>query len=170
MRQICGECGGNLQVANLRGEVHSWKEYIDVPVTKDFMARKCEQCGDIVLNGTDAAALDGLLEAAVRAKTSEFIAALKAASLTTQREIAKKAGVSAEYLSELVGCRKTPSLSMFNLFKLLSLIPNALHSLECFDGKFVAGFVVARPDKFKYLRDDQVAQIEKTSKFRGIGC
>jgi len=171
MNYKCPECGGQLRDTNLKGQFFPWKDFPQVVLLSDFFAPQCEHCREIIFKGSQLRSLDEALEASVRERMASNIAALKEKFSETQKDMARKIGVSKEYFSELVSQRKSASLVLFNLFKVLSVFPSAYHCLDSFSGEFADGYIGPKSlrDRFKYVSDAQLSKLPVSSPLKRFG-
>jgi transcriptional regulator with XRE-family HTH domain len=166
----CHLCNNYLVDTNIKGTVFPWKDFSFVELLLDFKALKCQSCGEIMIKGGDAAKLDEALAKSISMQASNFLQTLKQSSKLSQRELAKKIGISDVYFSKIIGMKQKISFQIFNYFKLLAKYPGNLNELNCFEGScdFEHYPVQDLIDKFVYVEKERVEELEKERVFKGI--
>ncbi|XGC79835.1 hypothetical protein ACES2L_10885 [Bdellovibrio bacteriovorus] len=159
-----------MKLTNIIGSIFPWKDFPEVELQFEYHALKCNGCGEMLLSTTQIKEIDELLERSIRKQLSENIEHLKKVSGLKQKTLAKKLGLTEVYLSEMISAKKTPSLQMFNYFKLLTLHPEHVNLLN----KFTCD-IDQKPEPksnliqlYPYLTQEDIERIPQKSSFINI--
>lgn len=128
IKMRCGACGNqDLERLNVNGILKTpWKDYPVVHLTKDLELWHCSKCGENPYEGADPARVDEAVEASVRDQASQFIDIIRSKTDLSMEEIARRIGISPEYLSTIRTQKKTPSFTVWNVLKAIATDPKAM--------------------------------------------
>ena len=123
----CGNCGSeHLVELGAKDQLTlPWRDYPSVVLVKPIDGFRCTDCGEFILNASQAKALDTKVTDAIIEQVQSFIAAIIKRESCEQKQIASHIGVSPEYLSEIKSGRKIPKFQTFNFLKTLALDANS---------------------------------------------
>jgi transcriptional regulator with XRE-family HTH domain len=164
----CHICNSDLKITDIKGTIFPWKDFNFVELLTSFNSLSCQQCGETIISATDTELLDEALENSIRIQTATFLQQIKQTSKLSQKELAKKMGITEVYFSEIISRKKTVSYQIFNYFKLLAKSPNNLNDLNYFERNNSKYNLQAAKIKFNYLELGKIEQLAKDQHFRGI--
>ncbi|CZH18394.1 TPA: helix-turn-helix transcriptional regulator [Legionella pneumophila] len=175
----CPNCQNKLSQKNIIGNSFPWKEFNDVLLLADFDALSCEECGEIILEGKDLVMLDKALEHSIRLKASNFLHNIKQKFNYSQKALARKVGISEVYLSEIISMKKTVSIQIFNLLKILANNPDTMKDLDTFLGSnegqtkhaqqcYPEETLQVLSEKYKYLDEVDIRSLQNIKHFDNI--
>lgn len=129
----CGECGNrDLERRNMKGVLKTpWKDFPTVYLTKDLELWHCPRCGNTPYEGHDPERVDEAVEASVRDQASQFIDIIRSKADLSMEELARRIGISREYMSGIRSQKRTPSFTVWNVLKAIATDPKAM--IERFD-------------------------------------
>ncbi|RYZ80554.1 MAG: hypothetical protein EOP04_25660 [Proteobacteria bacterium] len=124
----CGECNKRgFSLVNVHGVWHRpWKDFPSVFMTEDFHVWRCNHCQAEASAAGSGAETDAVIEKSLRNQTSQFLEIIKSRSGLSYEEIGKRIGITAPYISNLRGQKKTPSFSVWSMLKLCAKHPEML--------------------------------------------
>lgn len=167
----CHLCDSNLEITDIKGTVFPWKEFSYVKLMVSFNTLACPECGEILLKGSEGEKLDTALEKSIRMQTANFLQNIKNTSALSQKQLAKRIGITEVYFSEIISMKKTVSYQIFNYIKILANHPDNLNDLGCFEGNCDRNESIQIPlilTKFTYLEEDDVEQLKYERVFKGM--
>ncbi|MEK2646448.1 type II toxin-antitoxin system MqsA family antitoxin [Bdellovibrio sp. BCCA] len=167
----CPVCGGLVEKKNIKGKTFQWKWFSEVPVLSNYYLPVCSKCGEMFINPEAARSLDIFLKDSVLSATKEFLRKLKENSKLSQKELADDIGISEVYLSSLIGGKKVPSLSVFNLIKITAKNTALLDEMKTLKGRS-SNYASKNSEmkKFKFLSTSEQETYSKESTFNNILC
>lgn len=132
MTKRCGECASkNIKETNLKGKRFPWKDYPSVLLSQDFKAQTCQDCGELILRGSDSANFDKAIKTSIHDQVIVFIETILGREKNvSQANLATRLGLTPEYLSEIKSGRKQPGFGVFNFLKTLALDARAFKEAE----------------------------------------
>jgi len=97
-----------------------WKDFASVTLIEPLELLACSNCGEIGRQPGDAKIVDRATEATIRALTGMFIENIIAREKCSQLVLAKRVGITPEYLSGIKTGTRTPGFQTYNILKILS--------------------------------------------------
>ena len=118
----CGECGSKKIVRqSVVGRVFRWKDYSSVLNTYPLELKVCGNCQNIITRAGEGELIDTAIKASIAQQINLAISKIKSINNCDQKEIARRLGVTPEYLSEVKNAHSTPSFQFFNFLKTLAI-------------------------------------------------
>lgn len=118
----CGECGSkNITKKNVKGRIFRWKDYASVKNTQNLQLCVCENCENIITKAGESQLIDDAIKASITDQIVLAITKIQTVNKCEQKEIARRLGVSPEYLSEVKNGHSVPKFQFFNFLKTLAL-------------------------------------------------
>ena len=129
----CVKCGlGTIERAGGKNRTSAYKHIPDLPISDEIQVPTCTNCGSRYVNRATAVALDAALEASYRTTVSDKTReAIRHLCLTYRKlELEALLGLSAGYLSKLVGEGNQPSPQIAACLMLLANDPGRVEELR----------------------------------------
>lgn len=131
--KICEVCGHTVESRVAAGRVHEYRRGLELPVPDTFAIPTCSSCGEIYLSEQGYEELAAAQKPAFlewqKAHIAELVRVLQEKHDVRLRDIERACGVTATYLSHLLGGRNEASQVLINLLEAFTL------SAEEFDRK-----------------------------------
>lgn len=127
MPKRCGNCGSEKlsKIDPVDTIALPWRDYPMVTLTEPIEGFKCTDCGELVLNASQAKGIDEKIVSSITHHIQAFLETIIQREHCEQRQIASHLGVSPEYLSEIKSGRKIPKFQTFNFLKTLAMNPSS---------------------------------------------
>lgn len=118
----CGECGSkNIKKQNVNGRIFRWKDFSSIKNTQDLELLVCDDCQNIITRSGEGQLIDEAIKASISSQVNLAINKIKSINKCEQKEIARRLGVTPEYLSEVKNGKSVPSFQFFNFLKTIAL-------------------------------------------------
>lgn len=180
MRNIdkCPICSTPLKAKNLKGNSFPWKDFYFVEIDEDLILKTCSKCDEVFLTGSDTNKLDKAKEKAIKNQAYFFLNKIKDTWGISQKELAKRVGITEAYLSDIANKKKVVSFQLFNLIKVLANNKETEKDLKSFKGIVAKKGLLQHPPslknlarKYTYLHEshiDKLLQLKDTRQFMSI--
>jgi DNA-binding Xre family transcriptional regulator len=125
MAKRCGNCGSTHIALQLIRKPVPWRDYPAVVMLKPPKVLTCSDCGELILMAGETRLIDQAVEETLKMQVKQFIDVVLSREKVSQVELAERIGMTSEYLSVIKAQKKIPSYQIFNLLKILALVPSA---------------------------------------------
>lgn len=128
---ICTNCEKKtVEIGNLKGSLFKWKGLHPIKIGENFNTKICTSCGDFSIKRKDVGKFDEIISHSVTRVTVELLETIAEVTKASDRLIAKKIGITPQYMSEIKTGKKLPSSTLFSLIKLSALHVEDFFKLE----------------------------------------
>jgi hypothetical protein len=144
---MCGECGGTVDMLPAVGETREFRTGTRVEIPRGTPIPKCGECGEIYFSRADDVRIDKIIRRVVAIREAEHyrecVARLQRTRNVTVRDIERACGVTATYLSHVMGGRRVPSATLTRLLEAFVACPSELE--RHLSGATLAGILLRTP-------------------------